>query len=163
VDPRVRTIITGTDGFADTIVTWGGAKLAGRRPRMVGRRSTGSRAMSACRMAPTRAPGRIAVSALLDRPHVTDDADDLGSGGDPFLGNQCESLSHHVARLHALHVERFQCFARDARAAVRTGSGPGKNEQPSWCDPTDADRQMASVHEMDGHRGHIDVELPCSD
>jgi hypothetical protein len=90
VDPRVRTIITGTDGFSDTIVTWGGTKPAGRRPRI--RRTAALHGLTRNKRLQNRANARarrVTVSALLDRPHVTDDADDdVGSGGDPFFGNE---------------------------------------------------------------------------
>ena len=43
-------------GCDETIVTCGGTNPYGSHPRIVGRRSTGARAMSACRIAPTRAP-----------------------------------------------------------------------------------------------------------
>ena len=56
IDPSDRTLSTSVDGFADTIVTCGGTKPRGSQARIVGRRSTGSRAMSACKMAPPRAP-----------------------------------------------------------------------------------------------------------
>lgn len=56
VDPRERNIITSVEGFADTIVTCGGTKPGGSQARIDGRRSTGSRAMRACSIAPTRAP-----------------------------------------------------------------------------------------------------------
>jgi hypothetical protein len=39
-------------GFVEAIVTWGGTKPAGIDPWMTGRRSTGSRAINAWRMAP---------------------------------------------------------------------------------------------------------------
>jgi hypothetical protein len=51
-----RIIMTSVEGFADTILTCGGTKPRGCQARIVGRRSTGSHAIIACRMAPTRAP-----------------------------------------------------------------------------------------------------------
>ena len=56
LSPRDRIVITSVEGFADRTVTCGGTKPRGSHARIVGRRSTGSRAMSACRMAPTGAP-----------------------------------------------------------------------------------------------------------
>jgi len=57
-------------GFVETIVTWGGTKPAGIDPWMTGRRSTGSRAINAWRMAPTRAPeaSRSPHSSIVHAP-----------------------------------------------------------------------------------------------
>ena len=55
VGPRPR-IMTSATGLTDTTVTCGGTKPGGSHAWIIGRRSAGSRAISACRMAPTRAP-----------------------------------------------------------------------------------------------------------
>ena len=52
----IRTIMISVEGLAEAIVTCGGRKRGGSHARIVGRRSDGSRAISACRRAPTRAP-----------------------------------------------------------------------------------------------------------
>ena len=52
----MRTIMIAVEGVTEAIVTCGGRKRGGSQPRIVGRRSTGSRAIITCRSAPTRAP-----------------------------------------------------------------------------------------------------------
>ena len=47
--------MTSADGLTDTTATCGGTKPGGSHAWIIGRRSVGSRAISACRMATTRA------------------------------------------------------------------------------------------------------------
>jgi len=56
MSPRAFSLMSRAGGTAVTIVTCGGTKAGGSQARIDGRRSTGSRATSAWRMAPTRAP-----------------------------------------------------------------------------------------------------------
>jgi hypothetical protein len=67
---RERANKVSRDRRADTIVICGGTKPGGNQPRMTGRRSTGSRAIRAWRMAPTRAPegSRSPHSSIVQLP-----------------------------------------------------------------------------------------------
>ena len=55
-EPSIRTPIVSVEGIRDATVTWGGRKRGGSQARIFGRCSLGSRAIIACRRAPTRAP-----------------------------------------------------------------------------------------------------------
>jgi hypothetical protein len=64
--------------------------------------------------------------------------------------------SHDVARLNQVNVQRFKGFVGDARPSMYRWSRPGEDEQPSRCDHTDAEGEMARVHQMDSHRQPVD-------
>ena len=55
-EPSRRIRIVCVEGVEDASATCGGRKPGGSHAWIVGRRSTGSRAISACNRAPTRAP-----------------------------------------------------------------------------------------------------------
>ncbi len=85
----MRTPIVVGEGAAATIVICGGKNRGGSYALIIGRRATGSRAMSACKKTLTRAPSRVAVSTFLERPRICDDAEDqVRRGRDAFFGNE---------------------------------------------------------------------------
>ncbi len=60
------------------------------------------------------------------------------------------------------HVERLQRLVSERGCSVRGRGCRGKNVQPTWCNHTDAKRDMTRINEVNDHQQKAGREHTCA-